>query len=227
MTSNQALRKVQHFYNAAKAGHTGSLDPLATGVLPLCFGSATKSAQRLLEAPKTYATTILLGTRTNTDDIDGEVLEQKPVTAAILARIPEVISKFRGPIKQVPPMYSALKHKGQPLYKLARQGIEIERAPRSVEIYRNEIDAVSGNHLSLTISCSKGTYIRTVSHDIGEMLGCGGCVMKLRRLKAGFYGEADAHSMDKLAKLSENEDMVKLDALLLDSKAENNQFEGV
>lgn len=227
MTSNQALRKVQGFYNAAKAGHTGSLDPLATGVLPLCFGSATKSAQQLLEAPKTYSTTILLGTRTSTDDIDGEVLEKRVVTEAQLARIPEAITSFRGKIQQIPPMYSALKHQGQPLYKLARQGIEVERAARSVEVYSNEIDDIKGEHLSLTISCSKGTYIRTLAYDLGEALGCGGCVMRLRRLVVGPFSEADTCSMDELQALSENQDMAALDSRLLKSPVENNQFVGV
>ena len=214
LTSNQALRKVQHLYKAAKAGHTGSLDPLATGVLPLCFGRATKVAQQLLEAPKTYSTTILLGVSTTTGDIEGEVLQRTEVSAEMIARIPEVVKRFLGAIQQVPPMYSALKHQGQPLYKLARRGIEIERAPRSVEIYRNDIKAIEADRLSLVVRCSKGTYIRVLAEDIGKALGCGGCVMELRRLAAGPYCEQDACTLAELEMLSQDGGMVALDAHL-------------
>lgn len=198
ITSNQALRKVQAIFGAKKAGHTGSLDPLATGVLPLCFGKATKCASNLLNAHKTYAVKILLGTSTRTDDIEGEVLQTRPVTDEILARVPEAISTFQGTIQQIPPMYSALKYQGQPLYKLARKGIEVDREPRSVTLFKNEITGIGDCWVTLEIKCSKGTYIRTIAADLGKKLGCGGCVCELRRLAAGPYDESDLISMEMI-----------------------------
>ncbi len=172
LTSNAALQKVRWLLNAEKAGHTGSLDPLATGVLPLCFGEATKFSQYLLDADKGYETLMQLGVTTTTGDAEGEVLERR---AAEVSReqLEEALPRFRGEISQVPPMYSALKRDGQPLYKLARAGEVVEREARSVTIARLELLSLEADRARLAISCSKGTYIRVLVEDIGRMLGCG------------------------------------------------------
>lgn len=201
MSSNDALQQAKRLLFAAKAGHTGSLDPLATGVLPLCFGEATKFSQFLLDADKRYRTTVRLGAFTSTGDTDGELLE--PVSTAALTReqVLAALDAFRGDILQVPPMYSALKHNGEPLYKLARQGIEVERKARPVTIHALELlDFRSGEQaeVDLDIHCSKGTYIRTIAEDLGKALGCGAHVLRLHRSQAGPFDESQAVSLDAL-----------------------------
>lgn len=201
MTSNDALQQAKRLFYVAKAGHTGSLDPLATGVLPLCFGEATKFSQFLLDADKRYRTTYRLGAFTTTGDVDGELLEQ--VSAAHITReqILQELEVFKGDIEQVPPMYSALKHNGEPLYKLARQGIEIERPARPVTIYSIELlDFRAGEQaeVDLDIRCSKGTYIRSIAEDLGKALGCGAHVAVLHRSESGPFEESATVSLDEL-----------------------------
>lgn len=196
-SSNAALQKVRWLLNAEKAGHTGSLDPLATGVLPLCFGEATKFSQYLLDADKGYSTVAQLGVTTTTGDAEGEVLERRAAAvdeAAIQAALPA----FRGQIEQIPPMYSALKRDGQPLYKLARAGEVVEREARSVTIARLELLALQEDRATLEVACSKGTYVRTLVEDLGARLGCGAHVAELRRTQAGPFGLAQAISLEEL-----------------------------
>lgn len=196
-SSNAALQKVRWLLNAEKAGHTGSLDPLATGVLPLCFGEATKFSQYLLDADKGYSTVAQLGVTTTTGDAEGGVLERRAVAvdeAAIQAALPA----FRGQIEQIPPMYSALKRDGQPLYKLARAGEVVEREARSVTIARLELLALQEDRATLEVACSKGTYVRTLVEDLGARLGCGAHVAELRRTQAGPFGLAQAISLEEL-----------------------------
>ena len=217
-SSNAALQDVKRLYNAAKAGHTGSLDPLATGVLPLCLGEATKLSQYLLNADKTYRVTIKLGVRTDTGDSEGTVIEtvDNPVIAD--TDIAAALKRLTGSIEQVPPMYSALKHQGVPLYKLARQGIEIERDARPVEIRRLELLGREGVLLDLEIDCSKGTYVRTLADDLGAMLGCGAHVVALRRTRAGVFDIKDSVTVERLRELrdgSEAGDFAALDSLLM------------
>ncbi|CAM3761310.1 tRNA pseudouridine(55) synthase TruB [Parendozoicomonas haliclonae] len=214
-SSNQVLQQVKRLYGAAKAGHTGSLDPLATGVLPVCLGEATKLSQYLLDSDKSYRTTAKLGIRTNTGDAEGEVVAERPV-AVTESDLEPVLAKFRGPIEQVPSMFSALKHNGKPLYEYARQGIEIERPARKVNIYRLTLIEFRGDELVLEVDCSKGTYIRTLVEDIGEMLGCGAHVAELRRLKAGPYEEEQSYTIEELEEIRNNGGHAALDAILLD-----------
>ena len=192
MSSNEAVQKAKRLFFARKVGHTGSLDPLATGVLPLCFGDATKFSQYLLASDKTYWVRIRLGVRTDSGDADGKVLATQEVPVLSEAKVEHTLEQFRGDIRQIPSMFSALKHKGQPLYKLARQGIEVEREERSVTVFSNRLLCLSEDELELEIHCSKGTYVRTIAEDLGELLGCGAHVTALRRLSAGPYSEADA-----------------------------------
>ncbi len=201
LTSNQALQKVKWLLRAEKAGHTGTLDPLATGVLPLCFGAATKFSQIHLDADKTYETTLRLGLRTHTGDAEGEVTVTRPVTCSV-GQVVEVLDRFMGPITQVPPMHSALKKDGKALYEYARAGVEVEREPRRVTIHDLELlhlDLASETpSLSLRVHCSKGTYIRTLGEDIGEALGCGAHLSALRRVQTGDFGVADCVSLEQL-----------------------------
>lgn len=208
MTSNQALQTVKRLFNARKAGHTGSLDPLASGLLPICFGEATKLSAFLLDADKEYLVTCRLGMRTATGDAEGEIVEQQPIPALTQVRIEEVLGKFRGEISQIPPMYSALKHRGQRLYDLAREGIEVEREPRRVNIYSLSLQSFDNDSLTLVVRCSKGTYIRTLVEDIAQVLGTCGHVSALRRLALGPYGatfpmraldDLQLHSADEAA----------------------------
>ncbi|TBU82799.1 tRNA pseudouridine(55) synthase TruB [Pseudomonas daroniae] len=199
-SSNAALQKVRWLLNAEKAGHTGSLDPLATGVLPLCFGEATKFSQYLLDADKGYETVMQLGVTTTTADAEGEVLERREVKVAA-ADIEALLPRFRGDISQIPPMYSALKRDGQPLYKLARAGEVVEREARSVTIARLELLDCSADKASLAVDCSKGTYIRTLVEDIGQLLGCGAHVAELRRVKAGPFGLVQTVSLEELERV--------------------------
>ncbi|UGQ47384.1 tRNA pseudouridine(55) synthase TruB [Massilia endophytica] len=184
LSSNDALIKAKRVFNAKKAGHTGTLDPFATGLLPLCFGEATKFSQDLLEADKTYLTTVHLGVRTDTGDTEGQVLETREVNVTE-AQIAEVLARFRGPIAQVPPMYSALKRDGKPLYEYAREGIVLEREARQVVIHKLELVSYEAPYLKLEVSCSKGTYIRVLGEDIGAALGCGAHLNALRRIQVG------------------------------------------
>jgi tRNA pseudouridine55 synthase len=200
LTSNQALQQAKRLLGARKAGHTGSLDPIATGLLPLCFGEATKLAQFLLDAEKRYWCAFRLGVTTTTLDAEGEVVQTRPI--AVGARdVQRALGAFRGEIEQVPPMYSAIKHRGRPLYRLAREGVEIERAPRRVTIHALELRAFEGDRLELEIVCSKGTYIRTLAHDLGERLGCGAHVAALRRLAVGGMSLEHAVTLEALAAL--------------------------
>ena len=214
LTSNAALQKVRWLLNAEKAGHTGSLDPLATGVLPLCFGEATKFSQYLLDADKGYETLMQLGATTTTGDAEGDVLERRPVNVD-RAAIEAVLPQFRGDISQVPPMYSALKKDGQPLYKLARAGEVVEREARSVTIARLELLDCEADRASLRVACSKGTYIRTLVEDIGQVLGCGAYVAALRRTQAGPFGLEQTVTLEALEQLHAEGGAQALDQFLL------------
>ncbi|MGI9322378.1 MAG: tRNA pseudouridine(55) synthase TruB [Pseudomonadales bacterium] len=212
MTSNAALQTVKRLFAAAKAGHTGSLDPLATGVLPLCFGEATKFSQFLLDADKRYLATLKLGVTTETGDADGEVRETRKVPSLKAEELELALAKYRGDIMQLPSMYSALKVDGQPLYKLARQGVEVEREKRPISIHRLEVTQQSADTLTLDIQCSKGTYVRTLAEDLGEDLGCGAHVIALRRTGAGPLAEQDTVT---LAALEQASSYKELDSMLL------------
>ncbi len=213
MTSNAALQVVKRLFDANKAGHTGSLDPLATGVLPICFGEATKFSQFLLDADKHYLASVKLGVTTKTGDSDGEILEEREVPDLDDESLERVLDGFRGTISQIPSMYSALKVNGQPLYKLARQGLEVERKARQVQIKDLRVAARSGAIIELDIRCTKGTYVRTLAEDIGAVIGCGAHVIELRRLGAGPFESDDTYTLDELSDLSC--DKPALDALLL------------
>jgi len=215
LSSNQALQTVKRLLSAAKGGHTGSLDPLATGVLPLCFGEATKFSQFLLTSDKRYWTKIKLGIRTASGDADGEVLEERPVIGITQCDVERVLERFQGELEQVPSMYSAIKHHGQPLYKLARQGLEVERKPRRIVIYANRLVAWGGDQFDIEIYCSKGTYVRTIAEEIGELLGCGAHVTELRRLQAGPFTVDDAVTMDELQSARDDSGIHGVDAYLL------------
>jgi tRNA pseudouridine55 synthase len=201
MTSNAALQKARWLFSAAKAGHTGTLDPMATGLLPLCFGEATKFAGELLHADKRYAATVRLGLRTDTSDAEGRVLETRPV-AVTREQVASVLARFRGEILQVPPMHSALKRNGRPLYEYARQGIELVRTPREVIIHSLDLRAFAGDELVFDVDCSKGTYVRTLAQDIGEALGCGGHLTALRRIRIGSLRLEQAVALEELASMS-------------------------
>lgn len=201
MTSNRALQTAKHLFSALKAGHTGSLDPFATGVLPLCFGEATKFSQFLLDADKAYTATFRLGAATSTGDIEGEITASTSAAHLTQGLIEACLGRFRGAILQVPPMVSALKVNGQPLYKLARSGKLIERQPRPVTIHRLEVLAVRTGEVAevdVDIECSKGTYIRSIASDLGEQLGVGGHVAVLHRTRAGAFRENQSVSLDQL-----------------------------
>lgn len=199
MTSNDALQKVKRLFNAKKAGHTGALDPLATGMLPICFGEATKFSQYLLDSDKRYRVIAKLGERTDTSDADGQIISTRLVNIT-QSQIDEALTHFRGDILQVPTMFSALKYQGKPLYEYARQGIVIEREARPITIYENQfIQYDSTKHeLTLEIHCSKGTYIRTIIDDLGELLGCGAHVIYLRRLQVSNYPIDNMITLDEL-----------------------------
>jgi tRNA pseudouridine55 synthase len=210
ISSNRALQQVKLLLNARKAGHTGSLDPLASGLLPICFGEATKLSQYLLDSDKRYLTTFKLGETTTTGDAEGEVIEHRPVNVS-LQQLEQALNKFCGVIEQVPPMFSALKKDGQPLYKLARQGVEVERKPRSVEIFDLSIIGFDGESVDLEVHCSKGFYIRSLAFDLGEELGCGAHVTKLRRTSVGKFNIEDAINLEDLTAM---ENQQRLDQLL-------------
>ncbi|MCD6039869.1 MAG: truB [Gammaproteobacteria bacterium] len=198
ITSNDALQRVKRLFGAKKAGHTGILDPRATGMLPICFGEATKFSQYLLESDKCYQVTAKLGVKTRTGDTEGEVIEIRPVTGITQEQIEEVLRQFEGPIQQVPPMYSALKIQGKSLYELARQGIQIPREARAVNIYKLQLIEFQGDTLQLEVQCSKGTYVRTLVEDIGELLKCGAHVSALRRSVVLPYNEIKMYTLATL-----------------------------
>lgn len=197
VSSNAALQQAKRMYQAAKAGHAGTLDPLATGLLPILFGEATKFSSDLLEADKTYAAEIRLGVSTTTADAEGEVIAARAVNVTP-DQLAAALLNFRGGILQIPPLYSALKHAGKPLYAYARAGIEIKRAPRQVTIHALDLLWFEGERLALSVTCSKGTYIRSIAHDLGEMLGCGAHLAALRRTALARFGLDCAHTLESL-----------------------------
>ena len=229
-SSNRSLQLAKRIFNAQKAGHTGSLDPLATGVLPLCFGEATKFSQYLLDADKQYRCTVVLGIATASGDAEGEVIERCDASAVTEAQVVAALDKFKGEIEQRPSIYSALKQDGKPLYKLARKGIEVERKVRQVTIHRIALEqfrsaAETGAEpeADIFVHCSKGTYIRSIAEDLGTALGCGGYVKMLRRTQVGKFGEQQLVTMDCLQTLADVDDEIsrqqQLDDLLLPADA--------
>jgi tRNA pseudouridine55 synthase len=214
LSSNDALQKAKRLYRAEKAGHTGTLDPLATGLLPLCFGAATKFSQISLDADKRYLATLKLGITTTTADAEGDVIETRAVNVSH-ARLQAACERFTGPIQQVPPMHSALKRDGKALYEYARAGIEIEREARAVTIHAIDIVGGENDTWTLDVRCSKGTYIRTLAEDIGAALGCGAHLSALRRTGSGALSLAGALTLEQLGAMSESE----RDASLLDADA--------
>ena len=213
ITSNLALQKVKRLFDANKAGHTGNLDPMASGLLPICLGEATKVSGYLLDSDKIYLGTIKLGERTNTADAEGEVIETRPVENIDEARVREVLAQFIGEQEQVPPMYSAIKQNGQPLYKLAREGIEVERKARKISIFSIDLLRLSDSELEIEVHCSKGTYIRTLAEDIGEVLGCGAHLSALRRTQSGPFDMQHVVTLPELEQLAEK-GTAELDKLL-------------
>jgi tRNA pseudouridine55 synthase len=216
LSSNDALIKAKRLLNAEKAGHTGTLDPFATGLLPLCFGEATKFSQDLLEADKTYETVVHLGVRTTTGDTEGDVLETRAVNVT-LAQIEAVLPQFTGDIEQVPPMYSALKRDGKPLYEYARAGVTLEREARAVTIHTLELIDYEAPLLRLRVCCSKGTYIRVLGEDVGAALGCGAHLQALRRVQVGNLDMRNVVTLEQFAVLEETQRVASLapvDALL-------------
>ena len=220
-SSNRSLQIAKRLYVAQKAGHTGSLDPLATGVLPLCFGEATKFSQFLLDADKTYRSTFVLGVITASGDADGDVLETRDASQVTEADVVRELQQFQGLIEQIPSMFSALKHNGQPLYKLARQGLEVERKVRQVTVFDVHLEAFRSAEetggqpeADVFIHCSKGTYVRSIAEDLGLALGCGAHVAMLRRIQAGPFSEQQAVSLETLEALQHSEDIEQMDALL-------------
>ena len=214
-SSNAALQEVKRIYGANKAGHTGSLDPLATGVLPLCLGEATKVSQFLLDSDKRYRTRIKLGIRTDSGDSEGNEIARCDSLAVDRLRIEKALLQFKGEIEQLPPMYSALKVNGVPLYKMARKGLEVERETRVVSVYHIELVDFDKDEIELDIACSKGTYIRTIADDLGQDLGCGAHVIALRRTQAGIFTEEDCITAGQLAQLKESGGFQKIDQLLI------------
>jgi len=214
ITSNAALQKVKRLYFAKKAGHTGSLDPLASGLLPICLGEATKISSFLLDSDKAYEGTCQLGVKTTTGDAEGEVLQTKPVPELNQSKLRAILEQFIGPQEQIPPMHSAIKVDGQPLYKLAHQGLEIERKPRQVEIYSLELQEIMDDSFRFSLRCSKGTYVRTLAEDIGEVLGCGAHLSALRRTGVGQFSLENAVTFEQLERVKESEQDAGLDALL-------------
>jgi tRNA pseudouridine55 synthase len=209
LSSNQALQKAKWLLRAEKAGHTGTLDPLASGVLPLCFGAATKFSQLHLDADKTYEAIARLGVKTSTGDAEGEVIAERPVdvTAEDLTRVE---AQFTGPIRQVPPMHSALKKDGKALYEYAREGVEVERAARDVVIHKLALGRVDDNQIRILASVSKGTYIRTLGEDIGEALGCGAHLTALRRTATGAFHASQCVALEALEAMGEEERLARL-----------------
>ena len=202
LTSNAALQQAKSLYQARKAGHTGSLDKAASGLLPLCFGEATKFSAFLLNADKRYHTTFQLGAQTSTGDAEGEVVYQGSLQGVTQKRVAAVLARFRGPQMQVPPMFSALKHKGQRLYELAHQGLEVAREPREITVHEMTLLACREDELELEIFCSKGTYVRTLAEDVGKALGCGAHVKSLRRTGVGPYTNENSLGLPALEEIA-------------------------
>jgi tRNA pseudouridine55 synthase len=202
LSSNDALQKIRRLFQAEKAGHTGTLDPLATGLLPVCFGEATKFSNALLDADKTYTAQLRLGQTTTTGDAEGEITAEHPVLCT-LPDIEAVLTRFRGEIEQMPPMHSALKHQGKPLYEYIRQGITIERPLRTVVIHELALNGFVGNTLEISVRCSKGTYVRTLAEDIGAALGCGAHLTGLRRTANAHFKLADGYNFEQLNQMNE------------------------
>jgi tRNA pseudouridine55 synthase len=220
MSSNFVLQKAKRLFGAAKAGHTGALDPLATGMLPICFGEATKFSQFLLEADKRYHVTARLGVRTTTSDADGDIVAERPVPSLSESQLEAYLDQFRGELQQVPSMYSALKYQGQPLYKYARAGQTVPRVARDISVYSNILLHISGDTLELSIHCSKGTYIRTIIDDLGELIGCGAHVTQLRRTHVADYPIEQMVTLEQIEAWLPSDDQMpscfdRLDACLL------------
>lgn len=204
LSSNAALQKARRIFKAEKAGHTGTLDPLATGLLPVCLGEATKFSMGLLDADKTYQATVRLGQNTSTGDLEGEVIQTRPVNVSEV-QIQEVLKNFRGEIQQTPPMFSALKFQGKPLYEYIRQGQVIDRPTRKVFIHELTLESFNGLELEITVRCSKGTYIRTLGEDIGEALGCGGFLTMLRRTSIADFKITEAVTLAQLEEMDDRQ----------------------
>lgn len=218
MTSNAALQSVKRLFKANKAGHTGNLDPMASGLLPICLGEATKVSGYLLDSDKHYLGTCQLGIRTSSGDAEGDIIEKRAVENYSQSQLLAVLEQFKGEISQIPPMHSAIKVNGQPLYKLAHQGVEIERKPRQVTIFQLELMAQREEELDLDVRCSKGTYIRTLVEDIGSELGCGAHLTALRRTGAGPFQIENAVTLETLEQMAEaaaESGFDEMDALLL------------
>lgn len=215
MTSNGALQRVKRLFYAKKAGHTGSLDPIATGMLPLCFGEATKFSQFLLESDKSYRVVARLGVRTTTGDIEGEVVDTRAVVDMTTERVEQAMSKYLGEIDQIPPMFSAIKFQGKPLYELARRGIEVERKSRRITIFSLQLDKLENEFITIRVHCSKGTYVRTLVEDIGNDLGCGAHVTELRRTTVTPYGGSIMYTLPALEAIYESKGIEGLNTCLL------------
>lgn len=227
MTSNGILQQVKRLFRAKKAGHTGSLDPIATGMLPLCFGEATKFSQFLLDSNKTYHVTAKLGVQTTTGDREGEAIATLPLVNVTRERVEQVMQQFVGEIEQVPPMFSALKHNGQPLYKLARKGIEVERKARVITIFSIQFISLLDDELQFEVHCSKGTYVRTLVEDISRELGCGGHVIELRRLAVSPYHHSVMYTLEELQAIVENGGVEALTPCLLPVETSVNVYPAV
>lgn len=215
ISSNKALQKIKHLYTATKAGHTGSLDPLASGMLPICLGEATKFSQYLLDADKHYSVIAKLGIKTSTGDAEGEIISQRTVANISQEKVLQIINQFTGTISQIPPMHSAIKIQGKPLYQLARKGQTIDRAAREVQIFKIDFIEMNNDQVTLNVYCSKGTYIRTLVEDIGEALGCGAHVTFLRRTAIAHFKEQQMISLNQLQREFEQEGFNKIDQYLL------------
>lgn len=211
ISSNKVLQQLKHLFNAQKAGHTGTLDPMATGVLPICFGRGTKIAQYLLDADKEYIATVKLGIETDSGDAEGNVVAENHIIPTLTESLIEtVLEKFRGGISQVPPMYSALKYNGQPLYKLAREGKKVEIKPRNIRVYELELLDFSETTIKVRVKCSKGTYIRSLAIDIGKQLGCGGHLIALQRTQSGPFNLEQAFTLEQLKGLNFEEKIASI-----------------
>jgi tRNA pseudouridine55 synthase len=226
-SSNRVLQTVKRIFNARKAGHTGSLDPLASGLLPICFGEATKFSNFLLNSDKAYRTECQLGVTTTTGDAEGEIVEQREVNALKRKLVEQILDSFLGPQTQVPPMYSALKHNGKPLYELARAGKTVEREPREITIHAIDLINFEDDRLLFSVACSKGTYIRTLVEDIGQQLGCGAHVTGLRRTAVGGFSLENAISLEKIQQIRDEQGTGALDACLLPMDAALDGWPGV
>ena len=227
-TSNRVLQQIKRLFNAQKAGHTGILDPMASGVLPICLGEATKFSQFLLDSDKAYSATVRFGEKTDTADAEGEIVERCDTTLISREQLEQVLSTLLGDTKQVPPMYSALKRDGQPLYKLARQGIEVERKARDITIFSLELDdfrrSSAGVEADITVTCSKGTYVRTLAEDIAKALNNLGHLSRLERIKSSEFMLADCLTLEQLIAIEQEDGLTGLDNQLLSAEVAVNHF---